>query len=90
MGFVNAFCASRIGIGIDAENDPDRLAPVSTFCVRVEQTQIGRDVSLVVGVHPLSQRWSFFPERLVQGSLLIEKHSDDHRHIMSTSESDAV
>ncbi len=56
MGVIYAFSASRLGSGINAEDDADRLAPVSAFRIGVEQPKISREVSLVVVVDPLGQR----------------------------------
>jgi hypothetical protein len=41
--------AFRFAIWIQAEDDPDRLPPVSAFLVGVQQSQIGREMALVIG-----------------------------------------
>jgi hypothetical protein len=40
--------AGRFAFGVDMQHDPRHFAPVSTFRIRVEQTQIGDDVFLIV------------------------------------------
>ena len=41
--------AFRFAIWIQAEDDSDRLPPVSAFLVRVQEPQIGSEMALVIG-----------------------------------------
>ena len=43
--------AFRFAVWIHAEDDSDRLPPVSAFLVGVQQSQIGCEMALVIGRH---------------------------------------
>ena len=43
--------AFRFAVWIHAEDDLDRLPPVSAFLVGVQQSQIGCEMALVIGRH---------------------------------------
>src|SRR5580700_3797301 len=49
MTVIDDAGAFRFAIGIQAENDPDGLLPVSAFLVGVQQSQIGCEMALVIG-----------------------------------------
>ena len=49
MTVMNHAGAFGLAIGIQAEDDLDRLPPVSAFLVRVQQSQIGCEMALVIG-----------------------------------------
>ena len=68
MAVMHAARAIGLALGIEAEDDVHDLAPVGSFFCGVQQAELGREVTLVIGRHV----------RRVRGMVI--EGGDGHRH----------
>ena len=57
MGVVALFGRGEVRVRVQRENTPRGLFPIDLQCVGVEQLQINRHVSAIIGCQPIAVRW---------------------------------
>ncbi len=73
MTIVNELGTRRFFLGIDTEDDGNRLTPIGALGLGVKQAEVAREMLLIVWTHAIKLGWLIFERRFC--ALVYDTHA---------------